>query len=225
MFIFLINRYRYDGLILGNLNIKLNFLAILILSFKEIYTYDDGLVNLIENGDYSTSNKKSFFSRNKILNSSKIHYTIFDAKNTAKCQIERIFLLNKNHMVNKKKGKISIFLGQPLQELDPKFNRIYIGNLLDKLNVDIYFSHPREKKGEYELNYIDSELIVEDYIVDLIRRGFDLNVYGFYSTALLNIKSAFPELKVYYVYDREIFECPKILGVENILIQFNVEKF
>lgn len=222
--IFLLKRYRYDTLIFGNVNLKLNHLAFFLFSYKEVNTYDDGLGNLLKEGDYSESDTSSIFNRNKILKSSSLHYTIFDEENTAKCKIEKLKIFNKKRYDGTSKTPINIFLGQPIHELDKQFNQDYVLNLLNKIEIDVYCPHPRENNKLYKLRYSESVLIIEDYIIDLIDSGFEVNVFGFYSTALLNIKTIFPLLRVCYLYDEKIFNHPKLKGVENIFNNFKIER-
>lgn len=215
----------YENLYIGNLNFKLHFLALYILKYENIITYDDGLANLIEGGSYSlVENKKSLFiDRNFIINKSLKHYTIFpDLRKPKYCYLK---LFEKNSFKKSEFGeKVVLFIGQPLHELDLRFDRFFTSELVSKFQVDLYFPHPREILNLPNVKYVETDMILEEYVIDMLDKSIDVEIIGFYSTALINIKCLFPELSVSYIFDKNIFSKKELNGLEGIFEKFNLRK-
>lgn len=227
-YIFLLMRIKnggYDNIYIGNVNFKVHFLALYILKYNNIITYDDGLVNLIKEGSYSyTENNKSFFiDRNYILNKAIKHYTIFpeiEDKNTYYLNLFKDVHVNQ---LNTNKS-IILFVGQPLHELDMEFNEKFISTILGKFNIDFYFPHPREDLDIFKIKYVKTNMILEDYIVHMLNESISIEVLGFYSTALINLKNIFPNLMVSYIYEKNIFSKKELDGVEDIFKNFKIKR-
>ncbi|MGM7308406.1 glycosyltransferase family 52, partial [Acinetobacter baumannii] len=54
---------------------------------------------------------------------------------------------------------------------------------------EYYFPHPRESKRYNGIDYIDTPLIFEDYILKLLVEGYFVELYTVLSTAALNVAS------------------------------------
>lgn len=172
----------------------------------KIYTFDDGLANIIRNSHYYTLNKPSQSTRikkwligarlssEKIKNSSLKHYTIYkDIPNIIE-NTQYISVFNSDNILencNKESSKsISFFIGQPLGAYGNIFNRNYIQGILKKFNITLYYPHPKESKlpqGLFEV--IESELVFEEYLLKYLHKNPDITVhiYSFFSSCLPNI--------------------------------------
>lgn len=226
-FVFLWLRIKgsYENIYIGNLNFKLHFLALYILKYENIITYDDGVVNLIEGGSYSfeKGRKKLFIDKNYIINKSIKHFTIFSkSKQNKQCYV-RLFERDNCKKVNFK-NKVVLFVGQPLHELDIKFDNSFVSGVISKLQVDLYFPHPRELLNLDNVKYIETSMILEEYVMNLLNQSIEVEIMGFYSTALINIKSIFPELTVSYIFEKNIFSKSELKGLEKIFEKFNLSK-
>lgn len=189
---------------------------------SHIYTFDDGTANIIPSSLYYLNSKPKLLKRavwrmlgikdymQDIKKKSLLHYTIYkDIPNIIESQqyISLIPLSNEIH--SKMKDKVAKFyLGQPLTDISEDFDLLFVKKNIDKLEIDYYYPHPREKFypiGNYQI--IQSPLIFEDYIIQFLEDNPDVNieVFSFISTALLNIMSL-DRLRVSYIHNHEIFK-------------------
>lgn len=192
------HNYNIDKFFIANLN-KFFIQGLLsYVDYQEYHTFDDGTANLV-----GFKNKKdmigiSYQIIKKILGihddinaircNSKSHFSIY-ADNACHDTIKIIDLFaNKSIKPVSNQKSISLLLGQPLFKDNHK-NIQTVKMVLQALNIDYYFPHPRE-------NYIDaldtskiivSELIFEAYILQLLKAYSDIKVYYFFSTAGLNV--------------------------------------
>ena len=207
---------------------------------SKIYTFDDGLANIIKSSIYYSYKGPKFWKRiflrifgikyfkQDILNSISMHYTLYKNQSNIinnTCYVE-MFNFNKKVSFIKNGKKIKIFLGQPLYSINKKFDNDYISLVLENLKIDMYFPHPKEKYSlSNNFRVIKTNLIIEDYLIELIEKNIyeTIEVYSFFSGALINIKDL-PSLKVKYVYDKTLYNiynefyifAHKKLNIENI---------
>ncbi|WP_180003598.1 MULTISPECIES: glycosyltransferase family 52 [unclassified Acinetobacter] len=188
---------------LYSLNLKANF-----------YTFDDGVGNIIPKSSFNLKEdaslgKKIFWRLLGVkVNSyfikvhSKTHYTIFNNIKNIIDKVEYVQLVPNLYIKeNKGKDSIKIFLGQPMTEINDNYNNIFIANLLEKFQINLYFPHPREKDIELSIDIIESPKVFEEYIIDLMRESrCQIEVYSFLSTAIINI-SQINNIEVKYVCD------------------------
>lgn len=188
----------------------------------EIFTFDDGTANIVPTSiyyspiSYSISKRlarKAFgikYSMDDIKYNSVIHYTIYkDIPNITK-KTKFLNLIDRTHLnnlsINHDVKKLNIYLGQPLDEITEYFTHKKLNEILETLNINYYFPHPRETSipnGNFKV--INSNLIFEDYIIQLIQNDISpiVNVFSFTSTAILNI-SNIRQVKVHYIYHPEL---------------------
>lgn len=204
-----------------------------------IFTFDDGTANIITSSLYYSNSKPNFLKRagwgilgikhymKEIKEASLLHYTIYDGIPNIIDNKVYISLVSKEKNIEQKTSEVvSFYLGQPLTEISKNFDLSYVINNIDKLNIDYYYPHPREKsypEGKFQL--VDNPLIFEDYIVQFLEKYPDIavEVFSFTSTALLNIMSL-DRVKVTYIHDTEFFELnhrfyeftKKSFGIEHI---------
>lgn len=185
-----------------------------------IYTFDDGMANIIKNSIYYTNEnipswKKLIWNfigidsyMEDIKKSSKKHYTLYESVSNIIDNTESLKLFESSKSKGKPTKKINIYLGQPLTEISEKFTEQYILKTLDTLQIDCYFPHPREKtvpKGNFEI--ISTPLILEDYLIEYLaeNKTVDINLYSYISSALLNVKSL-DRVNVKYIYDNYLID-------------------
>lgn len=185
-----------------------------------IYTFDDGIANIISNDIYYSNNTPIIWKKiiwrfiglkyyiKDIREKSLLHYTIYeDIPNiTEKTHLIRLYENYESKPVITNKT-VSIYIGQPLEEISDIFTTEHILKSLQKLNIDFYYPHPRENiipQGNFEI--IESELIFEDYIIRYLQNNPEvkLSVYSFISSAVLNL-SSLDRVELNYIYDKDLY--------------------
>lgn len=172
-----------------------------------IYTFDDGLANIIRNSHFYLASKVSKSIRIKqwligaklnsiqIKNKSIKHYTIYQNVPNIIANTEYIKIFDdQKHVCQsiKESMKVTMFVGQPLNKYGKIFNINYINNILNFLNIDIYYPHPKEEslpRGNFEI--INSHLIFEEFLFKYLKShpNVNLHIYSFYSSCLPNISN------------------------------------
>lgn len=213
---------KYENLYLASIDSK-NFQYFISRDKKaKVYTFDDGTANIISNSLYYSNIKPSFFRRKllsilgvkyymqDIKKKSLMHYTIYKDVPNIVSNTKSISLYKKEAVKKgaEKTKQVNIYLGQPLQEIDSHLDNEYILKLIEKLNIDVYYPHPREKNiptGNFSI--VDSDLIFEDYIVDFLQKDNDthINIYSFTSSALLNL-SSIKDLNLIYIHNEYLYD-------------------
>lgn len=185
-----------------------------------IYTFDDGMANIIKNSIYYTNKKIPSWKKliwnfigiysymEDIKKSSRKHYTLYENVSNIIENTESLKLFESSKSKGEPTRKINIYLGQPLTEISEKFTEQYILKTLDTLQIDYYFPHPREKtvpKGNFEI--ITTPLIFEDYLIEYLAKNktVDINLYSYISSAVLNVKDL-DRVNVKYIYDNYLIE-------------------
>lgn len=180
-----------------------------------IYTFDDGTANIMQNSLYYRDSKPPIWKRviwralgikyymGDIKNLSSTHYTIYKDISNIIDDTFYIDLFNKKLAATSTNKTVRIFLGQPLYEISTHYSSEFITKTIEDNNIDYYYPHPREKqlpKGNYEI--INSNLIFEDYIIKFLEENpnTEAYVYSFTSSCLLNI-SQIDRVKPIYIYD------------------------
>jgi len=216
------------------------FLLLLLstIKFGAIYTFDDGTANINKESIYYRNLKIGFiesiirkilgikYQRDDIKKTSISHYTLYPSHdNIIPSTIPIQFLNTKSSELlkdsnNANQETISVFLGQPLDRIDSYFNDEFIKKIIKKYRINYYFPHPRERTIIEGVNYIESELIFEDYLISLITKNKKINIYTFFSTAALNV-SNLENIKIFCLKNEYIFSRYKLTydlfeGIENI---------
>lgn len=174
------------------------------LNFENLYTFDDGLANIYSKSLYYKDDDRPKWKRyiwnflerkystKDIRNLSKQHFTIYPNNSNIIENVKVVNLITDDYMHKDGFEEINIFLGQPIYEVNPIFNDTYIENVIKELDIKYYFPHPREHyKLPASINIIESELIFEDYIIQLYKNSSykKINVYSFFSSCMLNIQN------------------------------------
>lgn len=171
----------------------------------KIYTYDDGTANIVEDSffykrirrkldclGYILGNKHNIDSLKKM---SVCHYSIYEQKNIID-NVVRLNLIGLNSFREDKKStipnRVSIFLGQPIYELvsglynKDDMNVSLCSLIVNLFNVDYYFPHPRENYKISNVEYIDTELIFEDFFAKHYDPNINYTLYTFFSGCVLS---------------------------------------
>ena len=116
---------------------------------------------------------------------------------------------------NDANNKIKIFLGQPINEINNKELINKYNDIVKQLKSIRYFPHPKETKIFSNVDYINSNMIAEDYIYHLLKEYNQIYLYTISSTAILNINN---KIISKYVIDLAIDFLP-IIQFKKIAIQ------
>ncbi|MCU4709293.1 glycosyltransferase family 52 protein [Acinetobacter pittii] len=204
---------KYDNYYLSSIDSRyFQYILSKKTNSSSVFTFDDGTANIVKTSIYYLRNLNDE-KKNKIFKSlgikyfqddiksmSKLHYTIYPQFENIIENTKEIKLFN-NNVKNKVRDKcLNIFLGQPYEEFDSNLSADNIEKLMDQLNIDLYFPHPREKNNIKNVENVNTKKIFEDYIVDFLDRNEDcyLNIYTFMSSAALNVKS-FDSINIYFI--------------------------
>ncbi len=182
-----------------------------LLGYEDLYTFDDGIGNILHTNFFTNDSEpnisKLFFSVLKptllyknLRKTIKKHYTIYDKKNvypnTQKIELFSDLIYKKDNYTLPKKN---ILLTGPFSEvgLTNIDNEIKLYNyVIAKYHIDGIFPHPGEKEKKISaVENFDSHLIAEEYIHNL-SKNCTIHLYGFYSSALINIALTFQNVKI-----------------------------
>jgi len=207
-----------------------------ILSRKEknslVFTFDDGTANIVKTSIYYLKNisdiKKSKifkflgikYFQDDIKNISKLHYTIYPDFENIIQDTKVIKLFNDCEKIKRRSKGLNVFLGQPYGEFDSNLTPEKIEKLMDKLNINLYFPHPRERLSPQNVEVVNTKKIFEDYIVEFLENNEDyyINIYTFMSSAALNVKSL-DGVNIYFIQSNTLIS--KYPDFFNILRSHN----
>ncbi|WP_018355365.1 glycosyltransferase family 52 [Rodentibacter pneumotropicus] len=165
-------------------------------NIEKIYTFDDGLANIIDKSPLIQDNNikrklvnflvRNKFSSKKILKLSQNHFTIYRNMENIIPNTVYIDIFKKSYIKHKKNNssEVSILIGQPVF-YEEDINNKLIKEIYYKYNLDHYFPHPREICKIDGLNYIYTDLIFEDYISSLQENK--IIIYSFFSSIVINL--------------------------------------
>lgn len=198
----------------------------------ELKSFDDGLMNIalctyakqkqVEKGRLYKIVTRILgieIKEGQIISRLTEHFTIYKQKNVIHApkmtyidlfpsQVERI-----SEIRDLEEEPISIFLGQPIYELEygREYRNVEVTQyLIDKYHIQYYYPHPREKYQIAGVQYINSPLIIEDYLLQELARnkGKSYNVYTYCSSALVNLQGLPDYIKFTALYPSD---CPERL--------------
>lgn len=215
----------YNKVFFANINSTIIHKILSTIKFKELFSFDDGLANLIKTSFLYSSQRRSItllkriigikYNIQNIRNMLKAHYSIFNSDNVCK-KVIPINLGMENKIKIESNNSISIFIGQPINEqLDISEEQCIsiIQHIIRKFNIDYYIPHPRERYKIKDVSYIDTELAIEDYLLNISQ---NIIIYSFYSTAIFTL-SQVDNISIISVY-------PEGIGVESKTVVFNSYK-
>ncbi|WP_166169765.1 glycosyltransferase family 52 [Acinetobacter sp. SA01] len=206
-------KYYYHEVYLSSIDSIYFHMVLSKIKKGKIYTFDDGLVNIIKNSSYYIESEFSFkdkilrklfgilYTKEIVRGESIKHYTIYDGVSNIIENKEYIKLIELNE-INENTNTITIFVGQPIA--DPLYSKI--PEIIKKLNVDYYFPHPRESEKFSGIDYINTVKIFEHYIIDFIlEHKCKVKIYGFFSTVLINLKGI-KNIEIISVFNSELMK-------------------
>lgn len=175
-----------------------------LLSFSEIYTFDDGTANIISSSflyDKSISWKKKVlyyilglpYNQLSLKTKIKLHYTIYPNFPNIIDDIKNVRLL-RNMCIKE------LELAEPVKVMIGQFvfgderDIILTQQLINKFKIDYYFPSPRESHVYSSVVYVNTHLIFEDYFIQNLANKKCI-VYTFFSSGALNI-SEFPNVEI-----------------------------
>ncbi|MEW0877691.1 glycosyltransferase family 52 [Acinetobacter baumannii] len=204
-FLLTLNRNKYNNVYLASIDNPFLHILLSKLSKNNIATFDDGTANIYKESIYYNYQNKgrvqdlilallgNIYNTQDVVSESSKHYSIYNNYSNIIENVSFISLFNQKETVvekekEKEKEKVKIFLGQPFKDIKG-INTEKILNFIESLKIDYYFPHPREVEKYNNFKYIDSSLIFEDYIVNILKDGYFVEVYTLLSTAALNVAS------------------------------------
>lgn len=210
---FLLRRYR--RIYVASIDSSFFQLLSSFLIFREIRTFDDGTANIFEGSIYYNDNngllskiKRLIFrmsgnrySRERFINESTVHYTIYPEFKNIVENTEPVKLLEAaSFKKNINYGSVSIILGTCYREVvkDTALEKALINEveIFLKKNVQgkvYYIPHPRDERECLPgIERIADKRVSEELIYDLINAGNKVVLIGFGSSvqfAFLNNES------------------------------------
>ena len=181
------------------------------LSYTQLETFDDGSGNLTPSGILYRNKPHSLWQRSlrRLLGvrrdtedfrrHSTRHHTLYPGLPNIAAPTVAVNLWPQQTAATAPTRQQRILLGQPAyaQAAD---NIAFTQQLLHTFAIEHYFPHPREDYRIGDANYIDSDLIFEDYLLTQIQAMPDtaFHIYHLASTAALNV-CRFPHVTVHAI--------------------------
>lgn len=181
----------------------------------EVYTYDDGAINLSpkafemmndqDDGGFIRALRSLVFIPTvaELRAMSRKHYTIFTQPNVMP-NATLIPLFDSRGLetgAQAEMRRLAILLGQRAYTYDETARDIALAEeVVRRYGITHYLPHPKEDYSIEGVEYIRTPLIAEDYLLGLLREQPDLQVelYSYCSTALLNLSSV-PRIRVHAI--------------------------
>lgn len=170
----------------------------------EIITFDDGTRNIIDDipEDFFYFKllqiylyKYNLIPSNQYLkNQHSKHYSIYKyPNNMGPSEYLPLFTTDTESEGKKFNKEELILLGQPIYELEIQSkikNTTLTEQVIKDYHINKYFPHPRENYHISDVEYIDTPLIIEDYLIQELKEHPERKyiIYSYCSTAVLNLQ-------------------------------------
>lgn len=176
------------------------------IEFKQLNTFDDGTVNIVKHSHFLNDDPDTLVRKfiNKVLGNkystatlrslSAQHYTIYPDFPNIMPNTVAVNLMDNSIAVSESSESVNILLGQPVYN-DNSQNIELAQKAIRQFNIHYYLPHPREKYQVEQVKYIDTPLILEDYIAQEFSDR-KCCVYTYCSSAILNIMNKSPNVEV-----------------------------
>ncbi|EHU3266298.1 glycosyltransferase family 52 [Acinetobacter baumannii] len=190
---------KYSKIYLASIDNPFFHLLLSVVKKDQVLTFDDGTANIYQESNYYNHQNKSAlqklvlkslgnkYSTKRVIDESIKHFSIYKGYKNIIDNTSYISIISSADLPLFDK-KIKIFLGQPIHNLKGG-DAEKILSFIKKIGVEYYFPHPRESKRYNGIDYIDTPLIFEDYILKLLVEGYFVELYTVLSTAALNVAS------------------------------------
>ncbi|MEK5289178.1 glycosyltransferase family 52 [Streptococcus sp. FSL R7-0212] len=223
---FLRNRIRYEKVFIASIDSIFVQSILTSIVFNELMTFDDGVANLFKNSLlYENQTPRPLKLLKKVLfisydlesikKFSKVHYTIYSGNNIiSNCQKLTLFDYKIDTKINPDK-EISILIGQPIYK-DGSKNKNTFEQIAKNLKIEYYYPHPRETYIVNGINYINTDLIFEDYLSSILGKYSKIKLYTIFSSAVLgydNLKNIEVKMLPMKEFEKE----------QELLHSFNIE--
>lgn len=176
-----------------------------MFSWEQVHTFDDGAINLSpsafaqmndqDDGGFIRALRRCLFipTVEQLKGLSKKHYSIYRQTNVMP-NVQYIPLLpeaihgTNPHSTLPATKEYRIFLGQRVYGDDRDLG--LTARMLKEYNVTHYLPHPKEDYIIEGAEYIETPLIAEDYVLNLLNEDPSCRVclYSYCSTALINLR-------------------------------------
>lgn len=176
------------------------------IEFKQLNTFDDGTVNIVKHSHFLNDDPDTLVRKfiNKVLGNkystatlrslSTQHYTIYPDFPNIMPNTVAVNLMDNSIAVSESSESVNILLGQPVYN-DNSQDIELAQKAIKQFNIHYYLPHPREKYQVEQVKYIDTPLILEDYIAQEFSDR-KCCVYTYCSSAILNIMNKSPNVEV-----------------------------
>lgn len=176
------------------------------IEFKQLNTFDDGTVNIVKHSHFLNDDPDTLVRKfiNKVLGNkystatlrslSAQHYTIYPDFPNIMPNTVAVNLMDNSIAVSESSESVNILLGQPVYN-DNSQDIELAQKAIKQFNIHYYLPHPREKYQVEQVEYIDTPLILEDYIAQAFSDR-KCCVYTYCSSAILNIMNKSPNVEV-----------------------------
>jgi beta-galactosamide-alpha-2,3-sialyltransferase len=215
-------------------------LAVSIGKKANIYTFDDGTANIAKSSKYFKKQKLSFkrvifftmgnrYSAQRIRSNIDKHYTIFpDLLNISENKTT-IQLFTDNLLIDTQK-RCSVVLGTVYEEMPVESDDAYtikekIKDRVKKMEGEVfYIPHPREKKWNIpNVKYIIGAKIAEEVILNLRKEYSVISLFGFGSTAQINLALVNGVHNYYFNYNSTFDVLSDILDLHKKITSKNAK--
>lgn len=224
---------QFDKVFLASINdLQIQFILSSI-KFNHFYTFDDGTANIVPSSVYYQKEPNTFIRRglNLLLNNyysveklktlSEKHFTIYQGLSNIIEKTQFVDLFSTNIEIENKQtaNKVtSILLGQPVY-LEQAKNIALAEKVVKRFNIEYYLPHPREQYRLNQVNYIDTPLILEDYLAQHFGDK-PCHIYTYFSSAVLNIRHPNIRITALRIDTEEsaFIECYQLLAEQGVNI-------
>lgn len=224
-----IRRSSYTSISIARTDSLLFQVLYMFCSFREVFTFDEGLYSLnklsIYNSQFKIDRKfhTKFFLLNKLTNfpipaaffykKNTRHYTWFPLSAFSDSIIDLKKIIQIKTSQNKEVKKIKIMIGQPWQFMflnDAQMKRIF--DFVNSANINIYLLHPKED-NEFCTKYLSDNISIlhAEPNAEIFLRNINiigLEIFTLTSTLACNIPKnvAVNIIKVKEMHERIIFD-------------------
>ena len=196
---------------LTNTNVPDIHLMLIRQRKAEIITFDDGTRNIIDDipEDFFYFKllqlylyKYNLIPSNQYLkNQHSKHYSIYKyPNNMGPSEYLPLFTTDTESEGKKFNEEELILLGQPIYELETQSkikNTTLTEQVIKDYHINKYFPHPRENYHISDVEYIDTPLIIEDYLIQELKEHPERKyiIYSYCSTAVLNLQGVSKQIE------------------------------
>lgn len=231
-------RLNYQNVYVASIDSMVINALICKISLARMYTFDDGLANLVQDGIYYNDPKtirawiyrKLFGGRpvDKIRKKVSLHYSIYKDFDNIVEEGRMVYLSGWGRPDESisdrsvKKHTKRYFLGAPFDEVMSRREIEKMVDAMQGLAIDAYIKHPREKK-ELPIGgiifdkggRIAEEVILED------STGYAVELYGFLSSVMINLQGV-AEKRVVFLSGHQkltgVGELARKLGCQEVYL-------